>query len=98
MHAEGSYIYLQLFAFGRGANPEALREEDPGYDYVAPSPIPLKSKVEIPRELTKEGSVLNLLEDGIKKLTLPGFLQDFLHLGIIVAEHLVMKRARQRMQ
>lgn len=64
MHAEGSYIYLQLLAFGRGANPEALREEDPGYDYVAPSPIPLKSKEEIPRELTKDGSIINLSDYG----------------------------------
>jgi len=62
VHAKGSFIFLQLWAPGRTANPEILKQEG-GFDLVAPSPIPLimgKSYVPgaeapapaIPRELT----------------------------------------------
>ncbi|KAI0661290.1 NADH:flavin oxidoreductase/NADH oxidase [Cubamyces menziesii] len=55
VHAKGSYIYLQLWALGRAARPAALKQEDPNYPYVAPSPIPLStSPDDVPRELTKE--------------------------------------------
>lgn len=37
---------------GRTAIPAQLRSEDPSYPYVAPSPIKLKGKKEVPRELT----------------------------------------------
>ena len=44
-HADGSCIFLQLWALGRAANPAVLKQED-GYDLgvvalSAPSPIPL---------------------------------------------------------
>ncbi|KAF8256863.1 putative NADPH2 dehydrogenase chain OYE2 [Lactarius quietus] len=58
VHANGSYIYLQLWALGRTANPAVLKQEG-GFDFVTPSPIPLSSgypvgdeKIDIPRKLT----------------------------------------------
>ncbi|KAF5353555.1 hypothetical protein D9756_007780 [Leucocoprinus leucothites] len=54
VHANGSYIFLQLWALGRVAEVEYLHEEDPAFDFVAPSPIPLKAnKGTPPRELTR---------------------------------------------
>ena len=59
VHANGSYIYLQLWALGRAGEPGVLKREG-GFDLVAPSPIPLRvsngtepgdDKV-VPRELT----------------------------------------------
>ncbi|KAH8996169.1 putative NADPH2 dehydrogenase chain OYE2 [Lactarius hatsudake] len=40
VHANGSYIFLQLWVLGRTADPAILRQEG-GFDVVAPSPIPL---------------------------------------------------------
>ena len=55
VHANGSYIYLQLWALGRAADPAVLKREG-GFDLVAPSPIPLGNGGEgeqvVPRELT----------------------------------------------
>jgi NADPH2 dehydrogenase len=59
VHANGSYIYLQLWALGRAAEPSVLRREG-GFDLVAPSPIPLRvsngtepgDQSVVPRELT----------------------------------------------
>src|SRR5712672_999697 len=62
VHAKGSFIFLQLWALGRAATPETLKQEG-GFELVAPSPIPLsmdKSYVPgadgqapaVPRELT----------------------------------------------
>ena len=42
MHANGSFIYLQLWALGRAANPSVLSAES--LPHVAPSPIPLSSQ------------------------------------------------------
>ena len=53
MHANGSFIYLQLWALGRAANPSVLSAES--LPHVAPSPIPLSSQAAdspAPRELT----------------------------------------------
>lgn len=64
MHQNGSYIYLQLFAQGRTADPDVL-EQDGGYPLVAPSAIPFAplrinndnahgSEPPVPRALTVE--------------------------------------------
>ena len=57
VHANGSYIFLQLWALGRTADPNVLKRE--GLDFVAPSPIalggsgpPASDTVTAPRELT----------------------------------------------
>jgi NADPH2 dehydrogenase len=53
VHANGSYIFLQLWAFGRIADIEALKLEDPSFEFIAPSPIPLSSRPSvIPRALS----------------------------------------------
>jgi len=62
VHANGSYIFLQLWALGRAADPAVLKQEG-GFDLVAPSPIPLGNPLDnglnssdeelvVPRELT----------------------------------------------
>jgi NADPH2 dehydrogenase len=56
VHAKGSFIFLQLWALGRTANPVVLNQEG-GFDVVAPSPIPIGSQAGnqeqvIPRALT----------------------------------------------
>lgn len=45
MHKNGSFIYLQLMALGRTANPKTLQQKG-GYPLVAPSPIPLLTKTD----------------------------------------------------
>ncbi|KAL1691073.1 hypothetical protein GGG16DRAFT_54295 [Schizophyllum commune] len=52
VHAKGSYIFLQLWALGRGASLAQLQSEDPSFKLVAPSRIPLKGTTDIPHELT----------------------------------------------
>ena len=42
LHANGSYTFLQLWALGRAAYPSVLIQEG-GYDFVAASPIPIRS-------------------------------------------------------
>jgi 2,4-dienoyl-CoA reductase-like NADH-dependent reductase (Old Yellow Enzyme family) len=53
VHANGSFIFLQLWALGRVANPVVLDQEG-GFDVVGPSPIPVPDSQEqvIPRALT----------------------------------------------
>ncbi|KAI0742656.1 NADH:flavin oxidoreductase/NADH oxidase [Daedaleopsis nitida] len=54
VHAKGSYIFLQIAALGRSARPAQLKQENPDYPHVAPSPIALSTSPEdVPRELTK---------------------------------------------
>ncbi|EKM48277.1 uncharacterized protein PHACADRAFT_203014, partial [Phanerochaete carnosa HHB-10118-sp] len=53
VHTQGSYIYLQLQAHGRAANPVVLQEEG-GYPYVSASDVQLSGKPFPPRPLTKE--------------------------------------------
>ncbi|KAJ6514904.1 hypothetical protein C8R47DRAFT_1001025, partial [Mycena vitilis] len=51
VHAKGSYIYLQLWALGRAADPATLEAE--GLPYVSASDVPLKDQ-KVPRPLTVE--------------------------------------------
>ncbi|ORY14244.1 hypothetical protein BCR34DRAFT_623379 [Clohesyomyces aquaticus] len=50
VHKKGSFIYLQLWALGRVANPKVLKAE--GYKVRAPSAIPLDSEHPEPVALT----------------------------------------------
>ncbi|KAK0210051.1 hypothetical protein DFS33DRAFT_1465626 [Desarmillaria ectypa] len=53
IHAKGSFIFCQLFAQGRSANPQVLAAEDPSFPYVSASAIPLStSPSDVPRPLT----------------------------------------------
>jgi NADPH2 dehydrogenase len=49
VHANDCYMFLQLWAPGRTADPDVLKQEG-GFDLVAPSPIPFNGN--IPHELT----------------------------------------------
>ncbi|KZO98344.1 putative NADPH2 dehydrogenase chain OYE2 [Calocera viscosa TUFC12733] len=51
VHAKGSFIYLQLWALGRAADPGVLKEY--GVDVVSSSNLPIKDHA-IPRPLTQE--------------------------------------------
>ncbi|KAG8717788.1 hypothetical protein FRC09_013660 [Ceratobasidium sp. 395] len=51
VHASGSYIFLQLWALGRAADPKVLERE--GLPYVSSSPTPLDDNP-APKELSKE--------------------------------------------
>ena len=59
MHKNGSFIYLQLWALGRTAEPDVLQEEG-GHPLVSASPIPLQKGADnaspppLPRALTVE--------------------------------------------
>lgn len=52
VHARGSYIYLQLWALGRCANPQCAESE--GITIVSSSPNALDSEHAVPHELTPE--------------------------------------------
>ena len=52
VHANGSYIFLQLWAFGRAASVELLKAEDPNFEFVGASAIPISPSGPSPRPLT----------------------------------------------
>lgn len=52
MHAKGSFIYIQIYAVGRVADPDHLKKEDPSFTVVGPSAIGLKNSSVVPRALT----------------------------------------------
>ncbi|KAI5827754.1 FMN-linked oxidoreductase, partial [Schizophyllum commune Tattone D] len=51
VHAKGPFIFLQLWALGRTAVTSELKEDDPSYEYVAPSAVQLTGHDDIPRPL-----------------------------------------------
>ncbi|KAJ3814043.1 NADH:flavin oxidoreductase/NADH oxidase [Lentinula lateritia] len=53
VHAKGSYIYLQVAAMGRAAQPSVLQSHDPAYDVVGAGDIPMAGG-EVPRPITVE--------------------------------------------
>lgn len=55
VHAKGSYIFLQLCAIGRAADPSVLEAEGP-YPYVSASDIPIAGRQSSPRPLTVSGT------------------------------------------
>jgi len=52
VHSQGSYIFLQLWALGRGAVIDHLEAEDPNLPYVSASDVKLESHSKAPRPLT----------------------------------------------
>lgn len=53
VHAKGSYIFCQLIALGRAADPTTLQKEG-GYEVLAPSPIAMEAGMPLPNELSEE--------------------------------------------
>ncbi|EIN14722.1 FMN-linked oxidoreductase [Punctularia strigosozonata HHB-11173 SS5] len=54
VHAQGSFIYLQLWALGRAASGDVLKSEDPSFDVVSASDLPITGSKFTPRSLTTE--------------------------------------------
>ncbi|KAE8354004.1 hypothetical protein BDV28DRAFT_132050 [Aspergillus coremiiformis] len=52
VHAKGSYIFLQVSAVGRVADPDNLKKD--GFDVVSSSAVPASADGPVPRELTEE--------------------------------------------
>ena len=52
VQAKGSFIYLQLWALGRAADPTILAEEDPSFPYVSSGNIQMTGAPYPPRPLT----------------------------------------------
>ncbi|KAJ8095061.1 hypothetical protein PM082_010279 [Marasmius tenuissimus] len=52
IHAKGSYVYLQLWALGRAAEPAQFHAEDSSYPYVSASDLPMSDRPMAPRPLT----------------------------------------------
>ena len=53
VHEKGSFIFAQLRAYGRSADPKVLEEEGP-FPLVSASNVPLTGQA-TPRPLTKDG-------------------------------------------
>jgi NADPH2 dehydrogenase len=53
VHANGSFIFVQLWAMGRAADPKVLAKEGKG-DLVAPSAIAMGDGAPVPRALREE--------------------------------------------
>ena len=54
VHKKGSYIFCQLWALGRAAHPEVVREEAGEKWFVSSSAVPLQAGTEAPRPLEEE--------------------------------------------
>ena len=54
VHKKGSYIFCQLWALGRAAHPEVVREEAGDKWFVSSSAVPLEAGTEAPRPLEEE--------------------------------------------
>ncbi|KAF8500707.1 hypothetical protein BU17DRAFT_102383 [Hysterangium stoloniferum] len=52
VHANGSFIYAQLWALGRAADTQVLKRDN-DLPYVSSSPKPLTGRAEVPRALTE---------------------------------------------
>jgi NADPH2 dehydrogenase len=52
VHAKGSFIFMQLWALARAADPEELTLEDPFLPYVSASNVQLMDRSKPPRALT----------------------------------------------
>lgn len=56
VHEKQSFVFLQLWALGKRADPALLEKEEGGpYQVVSSSPVPIEPGAHIPRALTKEG-------------------------------------------
>ena len=54
VHANGSYIFVQLWAHGRAADVELLKAENPNSEFVGASAIPISPSHTTPRPLTTD--------------------------------------------
>jgi NADPH2 dehydrogenase len=59
VHSKGSFIFAQLRAYGRSADPKFLKEQNPSYELVSSSDVPL-SGAHVPRPLTSQGQCVKV--------------------------------------
>ncbi|KAK8078611.1 hypothetical protein PG996_004781 [Apiospora saccharicola] len=52
VHAKGSFIWVQLWALGRVASPDALKAENPDFKVKGASPLPEAEGKTVPEEMT----------------------------------------------
>ncbi|KNG88358.1 putative NADH-dependent flavin oxidoreductase [Aspergillus nomiae NRRL 13137] len=52
VHAQGSYIFLQLWALGRVGDADALKQD--GFDHISSSAVPVDAGEPVPRAMTEE--------------------------------------------
>ncbi|KAJ5378268.1 NADPH dehydrogenase [Penicillium cataractarum] len=73
VHARGSYIFCQLWALGRAADPEVLKKT--GHKVISSGDIPISSTSSIPRPLTEEeiGDWVNSYVQAAKNAMEAGF-------------------------
>ncbi len=71
VHKKGSYIYIQLWAIGRAADPKVLKEEDPDLPYVSASDVQLTGKPFPPRPLTVAGETFLIFLARTKTISTP---------------------------
>ncbi|KAF7291155.1 Oxidored-FMN domain-containing protein [Mycena indigotica] len=91
VHAQGSFIFLQLWSIGRAADPAQLLSEDPTFSYVSASDVGYTSRPDgpLPRPLTIEEikeyvelyaqGAANAIEagfDGVEVHSANGYLPD----------------------
>ncbi|KAK8024661.1 hypothetical protein PG990_002484 [Apiospora arundinis] len=54
VHAKGSFIWVQLWALGRVASPDALKKENPEFKVKGASPLPEAEGKTVPEEMTEQ--------------------------------------------
>lgn len=62
VHHKGGYIWCQLWALGRAANPQVIEKEEGSYGVVSASAIPMADNAPVPREL-KEDEIQQMIQD-----------------------------------
>jgi len=60
VHAKGSYIYCQLWALGRAANPKVLKRE--GQDFVSSSAVGMSDNSPVPRAM-EENEIVQFISE-----------------------------------
>ncbi|KAK3079676.1 Chanoclavine-I aldehyde reductase fgaOx3, partial [Coniosporium uncinatum] len=60
VHAKGSYIFCQLWALGRAANPKVLKKE--GCDFVSSSAVGMSDNSPVPRAM-EEQEILQFIDE-----------------------------------
>ncbi|KAL2351879.1 hypothetical protein BJ546DRAFT_230073 [Cryomyces antarcticus] len=73
VHSKGSFIYCQLWAIGRTANPEVLKSK--GEEFLSSSAVPMSDNSPTPKEMTEEQIRLFIQDyaDAAKKAIEAGF-------------------------
>jgi NADPH2 dehydrogenase len=74
VHAKKSFIFLQLWALGRAANPKVLKQEG-NFPLVSSSNVPLTGRKEAPKPLIKDEIVkfVGLYAQAAKNAIAAGF-------------------------